>query len=114
MSPEDGYKLFRGRCKELSEEACAADPSLTLVRGHYFCPMWNTEEPHWWTTRPDGTIHDPTREHFPSRGMGIYTPFNGMVECANCGKEIAEEEADIEGRYAFCSCRCHGQFVGVL
>lgn len=114
MTPEEGYKLFRGRCKELSEEACAADPSLTLVRGHYFCPMWNTEEPHWWTTRPDGTIHDPTREQFPSRGMGIYTPFNGMVECANCGKEIAEEEASVEGRYAFCCYRCHGRFVGVL
>ena len=67
-----------------------------------------------WTTRPDGTIHDPTREQFPSRGRGIYTPFNGMVECANCGKEIAEEEASVEGRYEFCCYQCHGRFVGVL
>jgi hypothetical protein len=42
------YIEFRGRCKELSEKAVAADPSLTLVRGYYFCPIWCIEEQHWW------------------------------------------------------------------
>lgn len=113
MDPDEGYRLFRGRCKELSEEACFHDPSLTLVRGHYFCPIWNTEEPHWWTTRPDGSIHDPTKLQFPSAGMGIYTPFNGMLECSECGKSIKEEEASLESNYAFCSMKCHMRFVGL-
>lgn len=47
------YLKFRGKCKELSEAACAEDPSLALVRGHYYCPIWNVTEPHWWTVRPD-------------------------------------------------------------
>jgi hypothetical protein len=110
----DGYRLYRGRCKELSEAACAADPTLKLVRGHYYCPIWNSEEPHWWTLRQDGTIHDPTREQFPSHGCGEYTPFDGMVSCEECGKNIAEEDAIIESNYAFCSGRCYGKCVGVF
>lgn len=110
----EGYKAFRGRCREMSEEACRSDSSLTLVRGHYYCPMWNREEQHWWTVRQDGTIYDPTKDQFPSRGLGTYTPFNGFVECANCGKQMKEEEAETEGRYAFCSHQCHGRFVGVF
>ena len=110
----EGYRLYRGRCKELCNAACAEDPTLKLVRGHYYCPIWNSEEPHWWTVRKDGTIYDPTREQFPSRGQGVYTPFTGMVSCAECGKEVEEEDARIEGKYAFCSYRCHGLFVGVF
>lgn len=113
LSPEEGYKKYRGRCRELSEAACREDPTLTLVRGHYFCPLWCSEEPHWWTVRQDGTIYDPTRLQFPSKGFGIYTPFNGVIACSNCGKEVQEEEADIDGNYAFCSHLCHGQFVGI-
>ena len=110
----EGYREFRGKCRELCEAACAADQTLTVVRGHYWCPMWNTFEAHWWTVRQDGTIHDPTKDQFPSRGLGTYEPFSGNVECAECGKEVAEEDADIEGNYAFCSYRCHGRFVGVF
>lgn len=110
---ESDYQRYRGRCKELSEAACTADPTLTLVRGHYYCPIWNSDEQHWWTVRPDGTIYDPSRKQFPSQGLGIYTPFNGLVACAACGKAVPEEEAGIEGRYAFCSHLCHGRFVGV-
>ncbi len=112
-SLEDGYRLFRGRCKELSEAACKNDPTLTLVRGHYYCPIWNTAEPHWWTVRQDGSIHDPTKWQFPSRGLGFYEPFDGTVDCGNCGKTVKEEEASIDGRYAFCSHQCHGRFVGI-
>lgn len=109
----DGYKAFRGRCKELSEAACANDPTLTLVRGHYFCPLWGSEEPHWWCVAPGGRIHDPSKEQFPSKGMGIYTPFNGTVECSECGKEMAEKDARFDGNYAFCSTACHMRFVGL-
>lgn len=108
----NNYKLYRGKCKEFSEKAVAEDPTLTLVRGHYYCPHWG-EQPHWWTVRPDGTIHDPTKLQFPSEGKGLYVPFNGMVSCSECGKEVKEEEASIEGNYAFCSSGCYGRFVGV-
>ena len=113
MTPEEGYRKFRGRCKELSEAAVDADSTLTLVRGHYFCPIWNVNEEHWWTVRQGGTIHDPTREQFPSCGMGIYTPFAGVIGCAQCGKEMTEDEASFYGNYAFCSNSCCCRFVGV-
>lgn len=106
------YKQFRGRCKEACEAAVKADPSLTLIRGHYFCPQWG-EQAHWWTVRKDGTIHDPTRLQFPSAGHGHYEPFNGIVHCSECGKEMTEQEASFESNYAFCSYQCHGRFVGV-
>jgi len=109
----DDYTKYRGKCKEMSEALVAADQSLTLVRGHYYCPAWG-EQPHWWTKKPDGTIVDPTKNQFPSKGAGTYIEFNGIIPCSNCGKGISEDEADIDGRYAFCSYECHGRFVGVL
>ena len=113
MGVHEDYLEFRGRCHELSMAACEKDPTLRLVRGHYFCPIWNREEPHWWCVKPDGTIVDPTARQFPSAGSGVYTEFNGMIACAECGKEVPEEKADIEGNYAFCSHLCHGRFVGI-
>lgn len=108
------YQRFRGHCKELSEAAVKADPTLTLVRGYYHCPMWGKQQ-HWWTTRPDGSVYDPSANQFPSKGWGVYEPFNGIVHCANCDKRMKEEEAwRLEGRYAYCSHTCYGQFVGVL
>lgn len=109
----EDYKTYRGRCRELAEAAAADDPSLTIVRGHYFCPIWNTNEQHWWCVNHEGKIVDPSRLQFPSGGAGVYEPFDGMVDCANCGKTLKEEEADIDGRYAFCSHLCHGRFVGI-
>ncbi len=29
------YLKYRGKCKEMSEQLCATDPTLTLVRGYY-------------------------------------------------------------------------------
>lgn len=108
------YMKYRGKCKEFCEQAIKEDPTLTLVRGHYFCPIWGTSEPHWWTIRKDGTIYDPTAAQFGSKGGGIYTPFDGFVRCAQCDKEMKEEEAEFEGNYAFCSYTCHMRFVGLL
>jgi hypothetical protein len=107
------YLRYRGKCREMSEALVAADPTLTLVRGHYHDLLWG-EQPHWWTKKPDGTIVDPTKDQFPSKGNGTYIEFDGTIECSNCGKEMKEEDADIEGNYAFCSYECHGRFVGVL
>lgn len=115
MEQETAYLKFRGKCKEMSEALIADDPTLTLVRGHYFCPYWG-EQPHWWTKKQDGTIIDPTREQFPSCGTGIYIEFDGIIPCSNCGKEMREDidDIDYESRYAFCGIKCHGQFVGVF
>ena len=110
---EDDYSKYRGKCKEMSEALIADDPSLELVRGYYLCPWWG-EQPHWWVKRRDGSILDPTKDQFPSKGSGRYIEFDGMIECSNCGKEISEDDADIDGNYAFCSYQCHGRFVGVL
>ena len=107
------YLRYRGKCKEEAEKLCQEDPTLTLVRGHYFCPLWNSEEPHWWCTKSDGTIVDPTKLQFPSGGLGIYTPFSGLVTCSECGKELKEEEAQFDSNYTFCSTACHMRFVGL-
>lgn len=114
MTPED-YKRYRGTCKEYAEYLCAMIPELRLVRGHYHDPVWGTKEGHWWCedTR-DGEIIDPTKYQFGCGGItDCYEEFNGMCECSNCGTEIPEDEADIEGRYCFCSVACHCAFVGI-
>ena len=107
------YEKYRGKCKEMSEALCKENPDLTLVRGHYYCPIWNSNEPHWWCIDKEGKIIDPTKLQFPSGGSGIYTPFNGYCECAECGKKILESEATTDGRFAFCSSGCYGRFVGI-
>ena len=106
------YKRFRGKCKELSEAAALADKSLTVIRGHYHCPIYG-KQPHWWCEKADGTIVDPSVKQFPSGGIGDYEPFNGVVECAQCGKEMEEADARFESNYAFCSCACNMRFVGL-
>lgn len=109
---EHDYSL-RGKCRPMAEALVAKDSTLTLVRGYYHCPFWG-KQAHWWAKDPQGKIIDPTAAQFPSLGMGIYEEFNGIVECAQCGKEMEEENVGhAEGRYAFCSSKCFGRFVGV-
>ncbi len=104
------YLKYRGKCKEFCEALCKEDSSLTLVRGHYYDAGWG-EQPHWWCVKADGTIVDPTALQFPSEGRGIYVPFDGSVECDNCGKEGREEDFDTShGRYVFCSYECGVKF----
>lgn len=57
------------------------------------------------------TLIDPTANQFPSKGTGEYIEFDGRISCSNCGKEMLEEDADIERNYAFCSTKCHMRFV---
>lgn len=49
------YEKYRGKCKQLSEEAVRNNPELRLVRGHYYCTSWG-KEAHWWTVKPNGEI----------------------------------------------------------
>ncbi len=108
------YATYRGKCKEMVNALVAADATLTAVRGHYWCPIWNTEEPHWWAITQDGTIIDPTARQFPSKGSGTYTPFDGRIPCAECGCEMLEKDvARFEGNHAFCSTKCAMRFVGL-
>jgi hypothetical protein len=107
------YLKYRGRCRELAEAEVAKDPSLRLVRGYYHCPIWRRKLQHWWAETPDGDVVDPSALQFPSAGAGEYEEFDGIVECAECGKQILEETAYIEGRYAFCGYNCFGKFVGL-
>ena len=101
---------LRGRCKELSEAAAAEDPTLTVTKGWYDDPLWGEQE-HWWCTRPDGTIVDPTAAQFPVGGVAsLYRPYVGKYPCWECG--TATPEADlVDGR--FCSGRCACRCVGV-
>lgn len=61
------YLTYRGKCKEMSEDLVRQNPSLSLVRGHYICPIWGSQ-PHWWVKDTSGAILDPTKRQFPLRG----------------------------------------------
>jgi hypothetical protein len=100
------YERYRGKCKELSEQLVATDPTLTLVRGYYHCWTWG-KQPHWWCKTHDGTIIDPSRLQFPSRGLGDYEEFTGEVECEYCGKSVLEENAYLVEQHVYCSGRCY-------
>jgi hypothetical protein len=108
------YEKYRGKCREYCDAAIAENPSLRLVRGYYWCPISNREEQHWWTVDLAGEIYDPTSKQFLSAGLGTYREFDGTVECDECGKVVAEEDASFDGRYAFCSYECYGHFIGML
>lgn len=108
------YSKLRGKCKEMSEELIKNNPKLELVRGYYFCPIWNTEEQHWWCRdKETKLIIDPTKDQFPSKGVGIYAEFDGVLKCEQCGKEFLEEHMGFAGNYPVCSDICHGALIGV-
>lgn len=105
MNPE-----LRGKCKEYSEKAVAADPTLRLVRGWYHDPQWGSQE-HWWTVRPDGTIFDPTAEQFPMGDIKfLYEEYKGFFPCRECGAEITEDD-HYEG---CCNSDCYGRLIGFV
>lgn len=111
------YKEFRGKCKVLCEQELAKDPTLTLVRGHVFIGLWPSDpyQPHWWLKRADGTIVDPSWRQFPCQpAPELYEEFDGNVSCDNCGEVVPEDKASFDSNYAFCSYKCHGQFIGML
>jgi len=112
MNDLTDYQKYRGKCKEFSQEAVLRDPTLRLVRGFYHCPFWG-EQPHWWTVRLDGSIYDPTKDQFPSKGLGNYEEFTGYLKCDQCGKVVKEEDAKFDSKYAFCSTQCNMRFVGL-
>lgn len=108
----DGYGIFRGRCREVSERMAKLDPSLRVVRGHYYDGSWGAQ-PHWWCQREDGHIVDGTAMQFPSRGLGLYEEFDGNCSCEECGKTVREENAVFAGRYPCCSDDCALKLVGL-
>ena len=105
------YLTFRGKCKELSEQACNDDSSLRLVRGFYHCPIWGKQQ-HWWAARADGTIADLTARQFPSKGTGDYEEYDGRIDCEYCGKVVAEDQAYMVEHHAYCSDVCYGHDIG--
>jgi len=105
----EGYSRFRGKCREMSEALVANDPTLTLVRGHYYEPAWGGNQQHWWCVNSGGEIVDPTAGQFPSNGSSIYTEFDGYLSCTGCDKEIHEDEIHASfGSRAYCSYDCYG------
>jgi len=110
----ENYKNYRGKCKKYCEDLIKEDPSLRLVRGHYYCPLWG-EQAHWWVEDKEGNIIDPTKDQFPSKGMGEYIEFSGIVYCEVCGKEMKEEEATWMSRFPVCNDNdwCARTLVGV-
>ena len=112
MSEQSDYEKYRGKCKEFSEVLIKKDPSLRLVREHYYCPIWGEQE-HWWCEDKTGKIIDPTKDQFPSKGSGEYIEFGGICICAECSIAVKEEDAIFMSRYPVCSDRCARSLVGL-
>ena len=110
---ETNYMTYRGKCKEYTEAFVKTHPNYRIVRGHYICPYWGEQE-HWWTVDEDGYVFDPTLLQFPSKGSGKYVEFGGILHCAECGKEMHEDDKTVifHGNYCFCSPKCARSFVG--
>jgi hypothetical protein len=92
-----------GMCASLTQQMIEAFPELKRVRGHYLDPVWGRRE-HWWCVAPDGSIVDPTKSQFPSKGMGPYKEHvEGTPEptgkCHNCGDYCYNG-------HSFCSLEC--------
>lgn len=104
-----------GCCYEESAALVADDPTLRLVRGWYHCPMWGQRE-HWWVTRSDGSILDPTVDQFPTRGNGAeYVEYTGTMPCEYCGKDVPEADMYVlDGGHVYCSGLGAGRDVGLL
>lgn len=93
-----------GKCAEVTLEMERVFPELLRVRGHYYCPLWGDRE-HWWLVDFEGNVVDPTASQFPSRGFGVYTPWEEdspepTGKCYNCGDYCYEGELT-------CSERCN-------
>jgi hypothetical protein len=111
MNPYD-YLATRGKCKAWAEELVARYPDLRLVRGHYLCPIWG-KQAHWWAEDAAGRVIDPTRHQFPSGGIGVYIEFDGLCACEECGKQIPEADARVDGNghHVYCSYACNMKAV---
>jgi len=101
---QTNYTKYRGKCKQLCQQAVSDDPTLTIVRGYYHCAIFGRQG-HWWCVTPDGAIHDPSKLQFPDQN-GEYEEFDGFFDCYQCGKKITEEKVQIYGNYVFCSGNC--------
>jgi hypothetical protein len=106
------YLTYRGRCKELADEAMQNDLTLRVVPGWYICPLWG-KQAHWWCVKPDGTIVDPSVKQFPTAGAGAeYIEYDGVIECEFCQKALPETEAYRYAQHVYCSYECYGHDVG--
>lgn len=110
MDQQSDYLKYRGKCRQMAEQAAREDPSLRVVCGYYICPFWG-EQPHWWTVRPDGSIYDPTSAQFPSKGLGEYILWDGTLECEYCGKKVKPEEVYSYEHHVYCSYTCFGRDI---
>lgn len=105
------YAKYRGKCKEACEALADAHPDYRIVRGWYDCPL-SVRQEHWWCVDQDGTVVDPTRKQFLSKGVGEYIEYKGILPCSQCGKDMAESDIhSTSGKFAFCSYECHRSCV---
>lgn len=101
------------RCREASEDMVKDFPSLTVVRGHVYCPHPWGKRGHWWCVEADGTIVDPTASQFP-----VVFRYEAYVEgddvrlgtCMNCGGEIWGPNPEAVFSTSMCDAECGRAF----
>jgi hypothetical protein len=103
----ENVKEHYGKCAETTLEMQSIFPELKRIRGHYYCPFWG-ERTHWWLLDEEEVV-DPTKDQFPSKGLGVYVPWiEGSPEptgkCPNCGELVYNG-------LLLCSQSCHREYV---
>ena len=86
------YSKAYGNCKPICKQMKEHFPELKRIRGHYYCIVWG-ERMHWWLQPENGDIIDPTAIQFPTKGHGVYEPWDETQDepigkCPNCGEYI--------------------------
>jgi hypothetical protein len=102
---------LRGTCEKAAKALAQKDPSLAVLSGWYIDTIWGPQE-HWWCTRTDGEIVDPTVEQFPTGhvpALREYVPYEGLYPCIGCGTPVRQDH----GYDGFCCGACYGSTVGI-
>lgn len=105
------YLKYRGKCKELSEKYIQDHPEYEIIKGWYWCPFWGKQQHFWTRHKKTKEIVDPSKNQFPSKGMGEYIEYDGMLECEYCGTSIHEEDVYFVDHHVYCSYTCYGRDV---
>ena len=104
------YEKAYGNCEKVCKKMNKQFPELIPIKGHYYCMVWG-KRMHWWLETHDGTIIDPTAIQFPTKGYGVYDPWDNTQpeptgKCPNCGEYCYEGEQVHR--------ECHSAFIRSL
>ena len=110
-----------GACREVTEKMLEAFPHLKRVKGLYHC-VFIGERTHWWLVDTDGSVVDPTRMQFPSKGACTYEELSEeeikyrvpIGKCMECGSMIFQPRDGSYQDSTICSEECGNAYAAAM